>query len=95
MTTADQARAGVAAAPQRSAALRFVLLIGAVSFFADFAYEGTRSVTGPFLAVLGASGTVVGSWQASASCSGTGCESSRVDSRRGRSGSGRSRSSAT
>lgn len=43
-----------------SAALKFVLLIGVVSFFADFTYEGARSVTGPFLAVLGANGFVVG-----------------------------------
>jgi hypothetical protein len=41
-------------------ALRFVLMIGVVSFFADFTYEGARSITGPFLAVLGASGTIVG-----------------------------------
>jgi MFS family permease len=46
--------------PARKAALKFVLLIGVVSFFADFTYEGARSVTGPFMAVLGASGTVVG-----------------------------------
>jgi MFS family permease len=44
----------------RRTALRFVLLIGVVSFFADFTYEGARSVTGPFLAILGASGAVVG-----------------------------------
>lgn len=41
-------------------ALKFVLLIGVVSFFADFTYEGARSVTGPFLATLGATGTIVG-----------------------------------
>ena len=41
-------------------AFRFVLLLAFVSLFADFAYEGARSVTGPFLAVLGASGAVVG-----------------------------------
>jgi MFS family permease len=41
-------------------ALRFVVLIGILSFFADFVYEGARSVTGPFLAVLGASGALVG-----------------------------------
>jgi MFS family permease len=41
-------------------AMKFVVLIGVVSFFADFTYEGARSVTGPFLARLGASGTVVG-----------------------------------
>jgi hypothetical protein len=31
-----------------------------VSFFADFTYEGSRSVTGPFLETLGASGAIVG-----------------------------------
>jgi MFS family permease len=41
-------------------ALKFVLLIGVVSFFADFTYEGSRSITGPFLGVLGASGAIVG-----------------------------------
>ena len=42
------------------AALKFVLMIGGISFFADFTYEGARSVTGPFRAVLGAKGTIVG-----------------------------------
>jgi hypothetical protein len=41
-------------------AFRFVLLIGILSFFADFTYEGSRSIIGPFLASLQASGTVVG-----------------------------------
>lgn len=41
--------------------LRFILLFGLVSLFADMAYEGARSITGPFLASLGASGLVVGS----------------------------------
>ena len=41
-------------------AFRFVLLIGILSFFADFTYEGSRSILGPFLASLQASGTVVG-----------------------------------
>jgi len=41
-------------------ALLFVLLIGVLSFFADFTYEGSRSVIGPFLAGLGASSIVVG-----------------------------------
>ena len=40
--------------------LYFVLLFGAVNLFADFAYEGARSVGGPFLAGLGASGLVAG-----------------------------------
>lgn len=50
----------VSTSKSKRAALKFVLLIGVVSFFADFTYEGARSVTGPFMAVLGASGTVVG-----------------------------------
>jgi MFS family permease len=41
-------------------ALRLVILLGVVSLFADVTYEGARSIAGPFLAVLGASGTVVG-----------------------------------
>lgn len=40
-------------------ALGFVLLIGAVSFFADFTYEGARSIAGPYLAVLGAGALAV------------------------------------
>lgn len=41
-------------------AWRFIILLGIVSLFADMTYEGARSVTGPYLAVLGASATVVG-----------------------------------
>lgn len=41
-------------------ALKFVILLGIVSLFADVTYEGARSITGPFLAILGASGTAVG-----------------------------------
>ncbi len=41
-------------------ALRFVLLIGVLSFFADFTYEGSRSIVGPYLATLHASGAIVG-----------------------------------
>lgn len=44
----------------KNRALKFVVLIGVVSFFADFVYEGARSVNGPFLAILGASATLVG-----------------------------------
>lgn len=40
--------------------VRFVVLLGIVSLFADMTYEGARSVTGPYLLLLGASGTVVG-----------------------------------
>jgi len=41
-------------------AFKFIILLGAVSLFADVAYEGARSITGQYLALLGASGTVVG-----------------------------------
>ena len=44
----------------RVRALKFVVLVGVVSLFADMTYEGARGITGPYLAVLGASGTVVG-----------------------------------
>ncbi|MFI5460968.1 MAG: MFS transporter [Isosphaerales bacterium] len=44
----------------RAAALKFIVLLGVVSLFADMTYEGARSITGPFLAMLGASGTAVG-----------------------------------
>jgi MFS family permease len=36
-------------------ALRFVLLIGLINLFADFVYEGSRGIIGPYLAFLGAS----------------------------------------
>lgn len=41
-------------------AMRFVLLVGILSFFADFTYEGARSVLGPWLATMGASATIIG-----------------------------------
>jgi MFS family permease len=41
-------------------ALKFIILLGVVSLFADMTYEGARSITGPYLALLGASGAVVG-----------------------------------
>jgi MFS family permease len=44
----------------RNTALQFVLIIGVVNLFADFTYEGGRSIMGPFLGVLGASAAAVG-----------------------------------
>jgi MFS family permease len=41
-------------------ALRFVISLGLVSLFADFTYEGSRSIVGPFLASLGASAFFAG-----------------------------------
>jgi MFS family permease len=40
-------------------AIRFVLLIGCLSFFADFTYEASRGIIGPYLALLGASAAAV------------------------------------
>lgn len=40
-------------------ALKFVVLIGVLSFFADFTYEGSRSILGPYLATLSASAAAV------------------------------------
>lgn len=44
----------------KSAAYKFVILVGIVSLFADMAYEGARSINGPYLQQLGASATTVG-----------------------------------
>lgn len=41
-------------------AFKFIILLGIVSLFSDMTYEGARSIIGPFLAVLGASGAAVG-----------------------------------
>ena len=45
---------------QRTKAIRFIVFLGSISLFADMTYEGARSINGPFLQMLGASGTVVG-----------------------------------
>lgn len=45
--------------PQKTA-LYFIVLMGIVSLFGDVTYEGARSITGPYLAMLGASAGVVG-----------------------------------
>ena len=41
-------------------AMQFVVLLGIVSLLGDMTYEGARSITGPYLALLGAGATVVG-----------------------------------
>lgn len=45
---------------QKTGALRFIVLMGVVSLFGDIVYEGARGVIGPYLALLGASASVVG-----------------------------------
>lgn len=59
MTTRETVVGGSEARTSRTA-LRFVLMIGILSFFADFTYEGSRSILGPYLASLGATATIVG-----------------------------------
>lgn len=61
----NRAPSSPAAAPPlvdlpRRRAVRFIVLLGVVSLFADMTYEGARAITGPYLAILGASATVVG-----------------------------------
>jgi len=51
----DQRKSGT----KRSVML-FIVLLGIVSLFADMTHEGARSIYGPFLALLGASATIVG-----------------------------------
>lgn len=43
-----------------SGAFHFAILLGIVSLFGDMTYEAARSINGPYLAILGASATVVG-----------------------------------
>ncbi|MGQ9801084.1 MAG: MFS transporter [Candidatus Saccharicenans sp.] len=44
----------------RRQALNFIVIMGLVSLFSDMTYEGARSLTGPYLGLLGASAFVVG-----------------------------------
>ena len=58
--TPTPAPRSAAANHARAVALRFVVGIGIVSLFADFTYEGGRSIVGPYLGILGASPLLVG-----------------------------------
>lgn len=44
----------------KTAAWKFILLVGVISLFSDLTYEGARSISGPFLGTLQASAIVVG-----------------------------------
>lgn len=44
----------------KNSAVKFVILLGIVSLFADMTYEGAKSISGQYLAILGASGAAVG-----------------------------------
>jgi len=43
----------------RARAIRFVVLVGIMSFFADFTYEGSRGIIGPYLGNLGAGAATI------------------------------------
>ena len=51
--TGDAAN-GRGAGARFSPAVKFVLIVGVMSFFADFTYEGSRSIIGQYLGLLGA-----------------------------------------
>lgn len=53
-------RATRTAFDERKIAFQFILLLGAVSLCGDVTYEGARSITGPYMAILGASAGIVG-----------------------------------
>jgi MFS family permease len=40
-------------------AWKFIILVGVISLFSDMTHEGARTITGPFLGILGASALVV------------------------------------
>lgn len=42
-----------------NSALKFIILMGFVSLFSDIVYEGARSISGPYLGLLGASATAI------------------------------------
>jgi predicted MFS family arabinose efflux permease len=44
----------------RASAIRFIVALGLISLFADVAYEGARSVNGPYLGQLGANAAIIG-----------------------------------
>ncbi len=60
MTDSSKVMNSVSGLTSPHKALRFVLAFGAVSLFADMTYEGMRAISGPYLALLGASGVIVG-----------------------------------
>ena len=50
----------MAAPSKRRDAIRFIVVMGIVSLFADMTYEGAHSIIGPFLKDFGATATQVG-----------------------------------
>ncbi|MGB4458752.1 MAG: MFS transporter [Defluviitoga tunisiensis] len=46
--------------PDRNLAYKFILLMGIISLLGDIVYEGARSISGPYLAFLGAGASIIG-----------------------------------
>ena len=44
----------------RQRAILFIVFLGIVSLFGDMTYEGARSITGPYLGLLGVTATTIG-----------------------------------
>src|SRR5229473_7129472 len=44
----------------RGRAIVFIVFLGVVSLFGDMTYEGARSITGPYLGMLGVNATTIG-----------------------------------
>src|SRR6266436_2611743 len=44
----------------RQRAIVFIVFLGIVSLFGDMTYEGARSITGPYLGMLGVTATTIG-----------------------------------
>ena len=44
----------------RRRAIVFIVFLGVVSLFGDMTYEGARSITGPYLGMLGVTATTIG-----------------------------------
>jgi len=57
--SADTAISTDAGLPRRRA-VAFIVLLGTISLFADMTYEGARSITGPYLGMLGVTATTIG-----------------------------------
>src|SRR5216684_3332666 len=53
------AEAAASVLPRRRAIL-FIVFLGIVSLFGDMTYEGARSITGPYLGMLGVTATTIG-----------------------------------
>ena len=78
----------------RTRAVTFIILLGAISLFADMTYEGARSITGPISARSGSPRRRSASLPASASSSATRFASARDTSPMPAAVIGQSRSSA-